>query len=148
MVCSIKVADCLPIYFINNFSKTIGLVHAGWRGLSLGIIKRYIDKVRIKNESAADNYVLIGPSIKNCCFRIQRDVIDHFDSKFYSKISDKHYQVDLQGWAVNQIMNLDIEKDKIFVSDKCTYCSKRLYDSFRRDGDAAGRMYALLGWIK
>ena len=113
LVCSIKVADCLPIYFINNFSKTIGLVHAGWRGLSLGIIKRYIDKVRIKNESAADNYVLIGPSIKNCCFRIQKDVIDHFDSKFYSKISDKHYQADLQGWAVNQIMDLDIEKNKI-----------------------------------
>ena len=147
LVCSIKVADCLPIYFINNFSKTIGLVHAGWRGLSLGIIERYIDKVRIENESAVDNYVFIGPSIRACCFRIQKDTIHHFNSEFYSKISNKHYQVDLQGWAVNQLLGLNIEKDKIFFSDKCTYCSEGLYDSYRRDGDVAGRMYALLGWV-
>ena len=74
-------------------------------------------------------------------------MINHFDSRFYSKINDKHYQVDLQKWAVNQIMNLNIKNDKIFVIDKCTYCNKDLYESFRRDGDAAGRMYALLGWL-
>jgi copper oxidase (laccase) domain-containing protein len=45
-------------------------------------------------------------------------------------------------------MNLNIKSDKIFVSDKCTYCNKDLYESFRRDGDAAGRMYALLGWLE
>ena len=123
-------------------------MHAGWRGLSLGIIKEYIEKIIINNESASDNYVLIGPSIQKCCFRIQKDVINNFDTKFYSKISDKHYQVDLQKWAVNQIMNLNIEKNKIFVSDKCTYCNKERYDSFRRDGATSGRMYALLGWLK
>ena len=148
LVCSIKVADCLPIYFINTISKTIGLVHAGWRGLSSGIINEYINNVDKNNERVSDNYVFIGPSIKKCCFKIQNDVLNHFDSRFYSKINDKHYQVDLQEWAVNQIMNLNIKKDKIFVIDKCTYCNKDLYESFRRDGDAAGRMYALLGWLK
>ena len=148
LVCSIKVADCLPIYFINRISRTIGLVHAGWRGLSLGIINEYINNVKKNNERASDNYVFIGPSIKKCCFKIQSDVLSHFDSRFYSKINDKHYQVDLQEWAVNQIMNLNIKNDKIFVSDECTYCNKDLYESFRRDGDAAGRMYALLGWLE
>ena len=148
LVCSIKVADCLPIYFINRISRTIGLVHAGWRGLSLGIINEYFKNVKKNNESASDNYVFIGPSIKKCCFKVQNDVLNHFDSRFYSKINDKHYQVDLQKWAVNQIMNLNIKKDKIFVIDKCTYCNKDLYESFRRDGDAAGRMYALLGWLE
>ena len=148
LVCSIKVADCLPIYFINRTSRTIGLVHAGWRGLSLGIINEYINNVKKNNERASDNFVLIGPSIKKCCFIIQNDVINHFNSRFYSKINDKHFQVDLQEWAVDQIMNLNIKNDKIFVIDKCTYCNKDLYESFRRDGDAAGRMYALLGWLK
>jgi polyphenol oxidase len=148
LVCSIKVADCLPIYFINRISRTIGLVHAGWRGLSLGIINEYINNVKKNNERASDNYVFIGPSIKKCCFTIQNDVLNHFDSRFYSKINDKHYQVDLQEWAVNQIMNLNIKNDKIFVIDKCTYCNKDLYESFRRDGDCAGRMYALLGWLE
>ena len=148
LVCSIKVADCLPIYFINRTSRTIGLVHAGWRGLSLGIINEYINNVKKNNERASDNFVFIGPSIKKCCFIIQNDVLNHFDSRFYSKINDKHYKVDLQEWAVNQIMNLNIKNDKIFVIDKCTYCNKDLYESFRRDGHAAGRMYALLGWLE
>ena len=120
LVCSIKVADCLPIYFINRISRTIGLVHAGWRGLSLGIINEYINNVKKNYERASDNYVFIGPSIKKCCFIIQNDVLNHFDSRFYSKINDKHYKVDLQEWAVDQIMNLNIKNDKIFVIYKCT----------------------------
>ena len=64
LVCSIKVADCLPIYFINRISRTIGLVHAGWRGLSLGIINEYINNVKKNNERASDKYDIKGPSIK------------------------------------------------------------------------------------
>ena len=47
LVCSIKVADCLPIFFVNNITKTIGTVHAGWRGLSSGIIEEYINKIKL-----------------------------------------------------------------------------------------------------
>ena len=140
------MADCLPIYFVNDISKTLGLLHAGWRGLSFGIIKKYLEKIGGEQEDHLNTYALIGPSIQNCCFRVQKDVINHFDSRFYSKINDKHFQVDLQKWALSQILNSNIKEHNVFVSKICTYCNKSKYHSFRRDGRDAGRMYALMGW--
>tara|TARA_B100001564_G_C20648033_1_gene675416 strand:- start:1006 stop:1470 length:465 start_codon:yes stop_codon:yes gene_type:complete len=145
-VCSIKVADCLPIYFVNNVSKTLGLLHAGWRGLSFGIIKKYLEIISEEVYGHLNTFALIGPSIQNCCFRVQKDVINHFDSKFYSKINDKHFQVDLQKWALNQILDSDIKVENVFISKNCTYCKKSKYHSYRRDGKNAGRMYAIIGW--
>ena len=122
LVCSIKVADCLPIYFVNNVSKTLGLLHAGWRGLSAGIIKRYLDMISEKSDNHLSTYAIIGPSIQNCCFLVQEDVINHFDSKFYSKIGAKHFKVNLQKWAFNQILDSNIKEENIFISKNCTYC--------------------------
>lgn len=146
LVCSIKVADCLPIFFVNVISKTIGVVHAGWRGLSVGIIEEYINRIKLNSESASDNFVFIGPSIQECCFKIQEDVLDQFDSTFVSKLDKIHYKVDLQNWAMSQLLKLKINEDKVFISNKCTYCFEEKYDSFRREGSNAGRMYAVLGW--
>ena len=146
LVCAIQVADCLPIFFVNNNSKTIGLVHAGWRGLSLGILPEVIKKINHFEEKVSNYYVLIGPSIQSCCFEIGHDVLDHFDPKFYNNISKNKFKTDLQGWAVNQLVSSGIDKEKINVINKCTYCSNALYHSYRRSGTNAGRMFALVGW--
>ena len=131
---------------MNNISKTIGVVHAGWRGLSSGIIKEYINKIKLNGENVTDNYVFIGPSIQKCCFRIQNDVLNRFDPTFVSRLDEIHYKVDLQNWAMSQLLKLKINKDKVFISNDCTYCYKNKYDSFRREGSKSGRMYAVLGW--
>ena len=34
LTCSIKVADCMPIYFVHKSYPIFGLVHVGWKGLS------------------------------------------------------------------------------------------------------------------
>ena len=146
LVCSIKVADCLPIFFVNNISKTIGVVHAGWRGLSSGIIKEYINKIKLTDENVTDNYVFIGPSIQECCFKIQNDVLGQFDPTFVSRFDEVHFKVNLQNWAMSQLLKLKINKDNVFISNKCTYCFEEKYDSFRREGSNSGRMYAILGW--
>ena len=57
------------------------------------------------------------------------------------------FKTDLQGWAVNQLVSSGIDKEKINVINKCTYCSNALYHSYRRSGTNAGRMFALVGWL-
>ena len=146
LVCSIKVADCLPVFFINDKSKTIGLVHAGWRGISSGIIERFVNGIKVCNENIIDFYVLIGPSIQPCCFEIMDDVLDHFDSKFYTLMKNNKYRVNLQAWTVDQLIKFGFSKEKISNINKCTFCMDDLYHSFRRDGPNSGRMYALAGW--
>tara|TARA_B100000401_G_scaffold216231_1_gene145971 strand:- start:82 stop:651 length:570 start_codon:yes stop_codon:yes gene_type:complete len=147
LVCSIKVADCLPLFFVNGSSKTIGLVHAGWRGISSGIIENFVNSIVVCNENVSDFYVLIGPSIQSCCFEITDDVLDHFDSRFYASIKTNKYKVDLQAWTLDQLTKFGFNREKIKNINKCTYCLSGLYDSYRRDGLNSGRMYALAGWL-
>ncbi len=148
LVCSIKVADCLPVFFVNNHSKTIGLIHAGWRGISSGIIEKFVRSIEVCNENVSDFYVLIGPSIQSCCFEIMDDVLDHFDSKFCTSIKANKYRADLQAWTVNQLIKFGFYKNKISNVNKCTFCLNDTYYSYRRDGSNSGRMYALLGWLR
>tara|TARA_Y100001970_G_scaffold146966_1_gene180454 strand:- start:1906 stop:2475 length:570 start_codon:yes stop_codon:yes gene_type:complete len=148
LVCSIKVADCLPIFFVNNMSKTIGLVHAGWRGISSAIIGKFVKSIEVCNENITDFHVLIGPSIQRCCFEIRDDVLDSFDAKFYNPIKKNKYRVDLQAWTVYQLIKLGFSEEKINKINKCTFCLDDLYYSYRRDGSNSGRMYALAGWLK
>ena len=147
LVCSIKVADCLPIYFVNDLSKTIGIVHAGWRGISSGIIEKFVKSIEVCNENVSEFYVLIGPSIQSCCFEIMDDVLDSFDSKFYTSIKKNKYSVDLQAWTVDQLIKFGFSQEKINNINKCTFCLDNLYHSYRRDDSKSGRMYAVLGWL-
>ena len=146
LVCSIQVADCLPIYFVNNFTKTIGLIHAGWRGLSKEIIQNLLNKIIAYNENLSDFYILIGPSIRSCCFEIGEDIIEFFDSNYYYKKNNKKYSVNLQKWALNQLISKGVDQNKIIEIKKCTSCLDTSYHSYRRSNVYAGRMYALLGW--
>jgi len=148
LVCSIQVADCLPIYFVNNSSKAIGLIHAGWRGLSKKIIEEILNKIILCNENLSDFYILIGPSIRSCCFEVGDDVIQFFDSNYYYKKNNKKYSVNLQKWALNQLISKGIDQNKIIEIQKCTSCLEASYHSYRRNNVIAGRMYALLGWEK
>ena len=93
-----------------------------------------------------DYYVLIGPSIQSCCFEIQDDVLEYFDSNHYNPSSNDKYKVDLQAWAIDQLVCSGLERENINVINKCTYCLDTLYHSYRRSGTNAGRMYALAGW--
>ena len=146
LVCSIQVADCLPLFFVHGFKPVVGLVHAGWRGLARGII------CNIKNEldqipcNIFDFNILIGPSIHSCCFEVRDDVIGQIDSKFYRQKDYGSYEVDLQNWAVKQLLEIGGQKEKITIIKECTYCQDGKYHSYRRNGKKAGRMIALIGW--
>ena len=99
LICSIQVADCLPVFFSNQKSGTVGLVHTGWRGLVLKILPATINSILQIGENLCDFTVLIGPSIQSCCFDVRDDVIDQFVPAFCIKISNNrktHYFLKIQ----------------------------------------------------
>lgn len=49
---------------------------------------------------------------------------------------------------MNQILASDIKNDHVYISEDCTFCNEYKYQSFRRDHESAGRMYAIIGWEK
>ena len=72
-------SDCCVITLYDPTSRSIGAVHAGWRGTASGIALKAA--VSMMSCYGADPYTLraaIGPSIGKCCFETDRDVADAF----------------------------------------------------------------------
>ena len=146
LVCSIQVADCMPVYFVHHLDSVFGLVHAGWRGLVNGILLQSAKQIEEKGKSLSNFDILIGPSIQKCCFEVSDDVINQFDSNFIEEKWAGKYQIDLQKLALHQLVQNGFKREKITTLTECTYCDSEKYHSYRRNGKNAGRMIGLLGY--
>jgi len=144
-ILSIQVADCIPIFLFDKQRNIIGLVHAGWRGVHSGIIENSITQMKELDSKSTDIKVLLGPSIRQCCFKIGHEVSKLFNYKFQQNGKKDKTQLDLQGVVIEKLINMNIQSKNIIDVKECTCCSDR-YHSFRRDGDKAGRMIAMFGW--
>ena len=63
LVCSVQVADCMPVYFVHETKSVFGLVHAGWRGLVNGILFQSAKLIKENGFSNSEFEILFGPSI-------------------------------------------------------------------------------------
>ena len=144
VVCVIKVADCMPIFFAHQSSTFYGVVHAGWKGLTKGILK-CSSTICKKHELKLDEIdIYIGPSIQKCCFEVSKDIINKFPSwSIRSKRSGK-FMVNLQKIAFEELRSIGFDRKRIEINSDCSFCKKNNYYSYRRDGEKTGRMIGVI----
>lgn len=129
------VADCLPIFIYDPKREIISLIHAGWRGLANNILSVAIKQLIKKFKSKPTQILVgIGPGICQRHFEVKSDVAEKFKS-FKSAFFKKEGKIflDLKEVAKLNLINLGIKKEKIEISQECTFCLKRKYFSFRRE---------------
>jgi YfiH family protein len=143
-------ADCIPIYMIDIKKEVIALLHSGWRSTYREISMEALEIFEgTYNSNLNDIIVLIGPSIYDCCFEIDRDVLDLFIDKFsltkeyYSKRDDK-WILKLQKIIVDTLIARGINKKNIFNSKLCTKCNKKYFFSHRGDKGKTGALSAIM----
>jgi len=145
-ICSIQVADCMPIFFAHLSEKVYGIIHVGWRGLVNGILDNSAELLVKEDYKLSDFEIFIGPSIQNCCFEVGDDIINNFNIEFVSATKNaRKHKVDLQHHAANDLINIGFKNKNISMSTDCTYCDTDKYHSYRRDGEKSGRMIGLIG---
>lgn len=125
----ILTADCLPIMISHIEGLEVAAVHAGYKGLTDGIIENTISRMNVKN---ADLSVWIGPGICEKHFEIGDDILHRF-APFnqyvrFQEDSEK-FHVDLKLIARDILESLGVEH--IQISKQCSYCSDDLF-SFRQ----------------
>jgi len=142
---SVQVADCLPVFLLNETSKVVGLVHAGWRGTILGVVRNTLGtaKSRLGCE-ASDFTAMLGPCIRSCCYRISDDVAVLFDKDCIKRMAGGLASLDLVRANVKQLMDCGVEQNRIYLTDECTCCNADLFFSHRRESNSAGRMTAFM----
>jgi polyphenol oxidase len=145
---AVTVADCMGVYFFDPLNKAIGIAHCGWRGIYDGILGNVIAKM-------SDSYgtkpelleVKIGPHIQACHYEVQEDVARKFRrcpnvvveraGKIFVSLSDS---------AAYFLEGSGVCREKIELSDECTYCSREKYFSYRRDKPA--KIEAMIAYIR
>jgi len=132
---SILSADCAPILFYDNKKKTIGAVHAGWRGAYKKILSKIV-KYLLKKGSILNNlHFVIGPSIAQKNYEVGIE----FKKKFYKQnkknikyfINNKNrIFFSLNDYIKGQLEALKIKNIEIIKKD--TYNRKNNFFSSRR----------------
>ncbi|MDB2443979.1 peptidoglycan editing factor PgeF [Gammaproteobacteria bacterium] len=151
LVCCVFTADCLPVFFAAKDGSEVGLAHAGWRGLSAGILEATVLKF---NAAREDIQVWIGPGIGECHFEVGSDVRDSFlqgqsinqieklDSSF-RRIANapQKFLCNLRSLAAHTLNQLGVTE--VSGGDFCTYCDEDRFYSYRRDSQC-GRMLSMI----
>ncbi len=146
-------ADCVPVYFLDQAKKVIGIAHSGWRGTYANITGNMIELMEENYNSNKEDIVIgIGPSIGSCCYEVGKDLADKFTErypKFDNILVKKSGRVYLDLWKINynQIREKGIPVDNIILSNICTSCKIDRFHSYRRERGTKNRMVAAIGLI-
>ena len=140
---AIFTADSLSIFLYDAKTRSIGLVHAGWRSTKENIITKTLQLMQKKfRTSPKDLSAGFGPAIRDCCYEVGKEF-----QKFFTyglKLQDARYYLDLVGINKKQLLGLGVAEANINDSCACTYCQNDKLFSFRKEGDSCGRMMSVM----
>ena len=140
------MADCVPIFLYDDNRKIFGLIHSGWKGTAGNIVLNGIQKM-IDNKSHIDDIkAVLGPCIQACCYEVGEDVAKHFGEGSKVHKGDNKWMLDLHHHIKHSLIKKGIKRNNIEFSDVCTFESDDCH-SYRRDGNDAGRMIAVMGML-
>ncbi len=135
----IKTADCVPILLVGK--TTCAVIHAGWRGLAAGILKR-VSAQLAQHDDLSSVTALIGPAAGGDHYEVGREVLEEIGPCVsYRQISESKALLDLEHTAEKLLVDSGIEQ--VFASGICTMSDDRFY-SYRREGQRAGRNLAFI----
>jgi YfiH family protein len=148
VICAIRTADCLPVIFTNLSGTTIGVAHAGWKGLHKGILLRTIERFEDAPEHLA---AWIGPAIAQSSYEVGPELRETFintdpaTSVFFAPGNADRFFADLPGIARYQLEQAGIPPHQITGGTWDTFPSPTFH-SYRRDAIHSGRMLTL-AWL-
>lgn len=136
-------ADCVPVLLIGE--GVVAAVHSGWRGCAADIVGTAIEKIEDQTAVAAGGLsAVIGPSVCGGCYSVGPEVSDALrvfgleESRW--RDGDR---VDLGRFLTARLEALGVPTDEIETAGGCTVETTELA-SYRRDGSAAGRQWAMV----
>jgi YfiH family protein len=143
-VCAILTADCMPVVFATASGDGVAAAHAGWRGLSAGVIRATVEALGGAPERL---FAWLGPAIGPKHFEVGAEVREAFldqdpgaETAFQLNARGR-FMADLAELARRQLKKLGVTR--IYGGTECTFDRPDRYFSYRRDG-VTGRQATLI----
>lgn len=153
LILAVQVADCVPILLADRKSGAVGAVHAGWRGTCAGVAPAAVARLTTEfGIRPGDVIAAIGPSIGPDDYEVGESLVDAFEAAGHSPANLARWfirrasRLHLDLWSANrdQLVAAGLSPDRIFTSRLSTRAHPEVFDSFRAEGERAGRMAALI----
>ena len=171
MALAIVTADCVPLLIGDPRTGAVAAAHAGWRGTALRVAAAAVNAMMTAFGSRpADLVAAIGPSIGPCCYEVGVDVRERFEdesfqagelSRWFSSGAGQltanppmprrtpppsKSALFLNLWKAtrDQLVVAGLRPDQIFIAELCTASHAGTLCSYRRDGQNAGRLAAVI----
>jgi YfiH family protein len=145
-VCAIMVADCMPVLLCDTKASVVGIAHAGWRGLSAGVIENALNSMNVAGDQIL---AYLGPAIGPCAFEVGDEVRaafmthDRAAAAAFKLSNGNKWLADIGQLARQRLAYCGVQR--IYGNTHCTYSDPARFYSYRRDR-ATGRMAALI-WL-
>ena len=147
LVCAVKIADCMPVLFAARDGSAVGAAHAGWRGLSGGMLERTVAAMHVAPEQMV---AWLGPCIGPAAFEVGEDVRAAFvahdplaSQYFMPRETPGKFLCDMVSIARQRLRAIGVTD--VSGGEYCTFTQRELFFSHRRE-PITGRMAAFV-WI-
>lgn len=145
-------ADCMILLLHDPVTRSIGAVHAGWRGTALDLpVKTVSEMGRLFGARPENIRAAIGAGIGPCCFETHSDVPEALRAAFgpgverYIAPRGRKWTVDLKAVNAWRLREAGVPAEQLDICSLCTACHPELYWSHRKTGDRRGVQGALIG---
>ena len=135
-------ADCLPIFFVCG--DWVGIAHAGWRGTKGRIAAAMVENLcKESGLPPSDVRAVFGPCISASHYEVGEEFGGYFRSSSLVRKAGK-LCFDLAKENEAQLIEAGMPAKNISNHDICTYSEGETFYSFRREGQAAGRIISFI----
>ena len=127
-VCAVYSADCLPVLFADDAGTTVAAAHAGWRGLSGGVLEATIEAMDVPRHRLM---AWLGPAIGPRVYEVGEDVRAAFRGyeSAFTQARPGHWLLDLYAVARAKLSGLK----EVSGGGFCTYTEAGRFFSYRRE---------------
>lgn len=127
-VCAVYTADCLPVLFADDAGTTVAAAHAGWRGLSRGVLEATIEAMDVPRHRLL---AWLGPAIGPSVYEVGEDVRAAFRGyeAAFRATRPGHWLLDLYAVARAKLSGLK----EVSGGGFCTYTEAGRFFSYRRE---------------
>ncbi len=130
----VVTADCVPILLCDIKNKSIGCIHAGWKGAVSNIIENTIKKFK-KLNSNNEIFASIGPCIGKESYEVDVNFYDKFISKskknkvYFTNKNNIKKLFNLRKYINDKLLKLNVKVDHV---NHDTFKKKNQFFSYRR----------------
>jgi len=146
VVCTVMAADCMPVLLADEQGEVVGIAHAGWRGLSSGVIEATVAAMGLP---AGRLLAWLGPAIGPEIYEIGEEVRaaflqrDPLSESAFTPTRPGHWLLDLYAVAKQRLAALGVTR--VSGGGFCTATDSGRFFSYRRDN--TGERMAASVWL-